>query len=153
MVNLHLKVRRAMTNEIYKIGIGNERVYNNDTISYTITVIPDTYPEITAEQFKDSTDEKFFYFLGEINDDYGFKSMQFKYKVEGRDAGDNYFVKEEKSEPVGIPSGVKNNRFTHAFDLRAKTLQPAIVLLIILKCGIMMACMAAKARAQQRCSL
>lgn len=116
--------RRAMTNEIYKIGIGNDRVYNNDTISYTITVIPDTYPEITAEQFKDSTDEKFFYFLGEINDDYGFKSMQFKYKVEGRDAGDNYFVKEEKSEPVGIPSGVKNNRFTHAFDLRAKTLQP-----------------------------
>ena len=88
--------RRAMTNELYKIGIGNQQVYNNDTISYTITVIPDAFPEISAEQFKDSTDEKFLYFLGEINDDYGFKSMYFKYKVEGIDAGENFFVKEEK---------------------------------------------------------
>ena len=116
--------RRAMTNELYKIGIGNEQVYNNDTISYTITVIPDAFPEISAEQFKDSTDEKFLYFLGEINDDYGFKSMYFKYKVEGIDAGENYFVKEENNEVLSVPSGVKNNRFTHSFDLRSKNLQP-----------------------------
>jgi len=116
--------RRAMANELYKIGIGNNKVYNRDTISYTITVIPDAFPQITAEQFQDSTDEKFLYFLGEINDDYGFKSMYFKYKLEGRDKDDNYFVKEEEKETLAVPSGVKANRFTHAFNLRAKTLQP-----------------------------
>ncbi|MBP9879272.1 MAG: DUF4175 family protein [Chitinophagales bacterium] len=116
--------RKAMQNEVYKIGIGNTQVYNRDTISYTITVIPDEFPQITAEQFKDSTDNKFLYFLGEINDDYGFKSMYFKYKVEGRDAADNYFVKEENKDVLSVPSGVKSNRYTHSFDLRAKTLAP-----------------------------
>ncbi len=116
--------RKVMVNELYKIGIANGKVYNRDTISYNITVIPDLFPEISAEQFKDSLDEKFLYFLGEINDDYGFKNMLFKYNIESLDAGNNYFIKEENSTPIAIPKGIKNNRFTHAFDLRAKTLQP-----------------------------
>lgn len=116
--------RKAMVNELYKIGIGNNKVYNRDTIVYGITVIPDAFPQINATQFQDSTDEKFLYFLGEISDDYGFKNMYFKYKVEGRDKDDNYFTKEDNKESLAIPGGVKNNRFTHSFNLRAKNLTP-----------------------------
>lgn len=116
--------RKARSNELYKIGIGNNRIYNHDTISYSITVIPDNFPEISAQQFKDSLDDKFLYFLGDINDDYGFRNMQFKYKIESQDEGKNFFTKDEQTESISIPAHTKSTSFTHSFDLRSKSLQP-----------------------------
>ena len=115
--------RRAMQSELYKIGIANERVYASDTISYTITVIPDAHPQITAEQYIDSTDDKYLYFLGEISDDYGIRNLKFHYTIEGRDNDDNFFTHEENETALSTSQN-KNDKFTHAFDLRAKNLLP-----------------------------
>ena len=115
--------RRAMQNELYKIGIGNAQVYGKDTISYAISVVPDAYPQINAEQFVDSTDDKFLYFLGQVSDDYACKQLQFFYRIEGLDGDNNFYTREENKSPVAIPA-VKETRFTSAFDLRAKNLQP-----------------------------
>lgn len=115
--------RRAMQNEPYKIGIANEQVYAKDTIAYTITVIPDAHPQITAEQFVDSTDDKFLYFLGQTSDDYGCRALNFQYTIEGRDADENFYTREQNTQAIAMPLS-KENKFTHAFDLRAKNLQP-----------------------------
>lgn len=42
--------------------MANEKLYNTDTLQYQLTVIPDAYPQITVQQFKDSLDDKYFYF-------------------------------------------------------------------------------------------
>ena len=61
-------------------------------INYTFTIIPDLRPAIQAEQRQDSTQFFTYYFRGEIQDDYGFSSLEFV-----------YFQKNKENEAVRIP--------------------------------------------------
>ncbi|MEZ5013927.1 MAG: DUF4175 family protein [Chitinophagales bacterium] len=116
--------KKIFSSQLYKIGIGNDKVYNNDTISYMINAIPDAYPEIHVEQYADSLDEKYFYFLGNIKDDYGFRNLQFAYKVESMDASGNYFSRDNGTENIAISKNANDESFTHAFDMRTQDLKP-----------------------------
>lgn len=61
-------------------------------ISYTFTVIPDLRPSIQVEQKQDSLQYFTYYFKGEIQDDYGFSSLDFV-----------YFLKDKESDIQRIP--------------------------------------------------
>ena len=47
-----------MQDEAYKLYISNLDLPNADSISYSITVIPDLHPNIKVEKFQDSTFSK-----------------------------------------------------------------------------------------------
>lgn len=115
---------RAMVSSGYKIGIANDRVYNRDTVSYMLSVVPDNYPQIQVQQFRDSTDDKLLYFLGDASDDYGFTKLNFHYSVESVQNGSAPVIRDEQTLPV--PIGQKGNKiqFTHAFDLHNSDLGP-----------------------------
>ena len=57
----------------------NEYLDSIQIISYTFTVIPDLRPSIQVEQKQDSSQFFTYYFKGEIQDDYGFSSLDFVY--------------------------------------------------------------------------
>lgn len=114
----------ANENAFYKIGMANEKLYNTDTLQYQLTVIPDAYPQITVQQFKDSLDDKYFYFLGEISDDYGFSKLNFYYKVETLDKNEELITRDEKSEKINFSNVGLRNPFTYTYDLRQNNLQP-----------------------------
>jgi len=101
---------RIFRDNPYSIFISSEKVKNADSIGYTISVIPDLHPEISVEQYEDSTDNKVLYFLGDASDDYGIKAINFVYNVTGASATGN---------TVSIASGnvKKNSRYTHTWDL------------------------------------
>lgn len=114
----------ALENTIYKVGMANEKMYNTDTLQYQLTVIPDAYPQIQVEQFTDSLDDKYLYFLGEISDDYGFSKLNFYYKVETIDRNNELVVKEENTERINFTNISLRNQFNYAYDLHQNTLLP-----------------------------
>jgi hypothetical protein len=68
-------------NSTYKITPLNKLVNHTDSASYRVNVIADEPPTITVEQKQDSISMKALYFDGRIQDDHGFSSLTFNYKV------------------------------------------------------------------------
>jgi hypothetical protein len=111
--------KQAMQDEMYKLFISNKLLPHADSISYTITVIPDLYPFINAEKFQDSLDTRLLFFVGEASDDYGLLSLSFNYRIKKANGkqGDLQTVK------MKSPDG-KQIRFDYIFDLRKLPLEP-----------------------------
>jgi len=111
--------KKAMNNETYKLYVSNEALPNADSISYSISVIPDQYPTISAERFQDSLYEKLLFFVGEAADDYGLLNLSFNYRInkENSQQGELQTVK------LGKPQG-KQIQYDHTFDLRELELKP-----------------------------
>ncbi len=63
----------------YTINISNNFLKNSDSLTYAISVIPDLFPSILVDEFRDSIYEKQVYFKGNIKDDYGFDLLTFNY--------------------------------------------------------------------------
>jgi hypothetical protein len=65
----------------YSITVSNKYFETPNYVNYNINVIPDLYPEILVNEIKDSANFFVAYFNGQINDDYGFKKLNFNYRV------------------------------------------------------------------------
>jgi len=111
--------KRMMKDAGYKLYISNEALPNSDSISYTVSVIPDLYPSIQAEKFQDSTDNKLMYFVGEASDDYGLNQLTFNYRIKSDEGGQGKLSSENISKSTG-----KTTRFDHVFDLNELALKP-----------------------------
>jgi uncharacterized protein DUF4175 len=110
--------KRALKDEAYRLFISNENLPNADSVSYSITVIPDLYPSINAEEFRDSTNTKLLYFAGEASDDYGLLSLAFHYRIKRNDReGELQTLKLQKPDGKAI-------QYHHIFDLNELGLQP-----------------------------
>jgi hypothetical protein len=68
-------------NAVYKISPQNASVSRGDSASYRINVIADEMPAITVNEKNDSISSKALYFDGKIQDDHGFSSLTFNYKI------------------------------------------------------------------------
>ncbi len=111
--------KRILKDQAYKLFISNESLPLSDSISYSISVIPDLYPEIGVEEFQDSTDKKLFFFVGDASDDYGLTSLSFNYRIKHED---------DREEPLQtIPVKMVDNRkvrYDYTFDLNEIELAP-----------------------------
>ncbi|MFK7905257.1 MAG: DUF4175 family protein [Chitinophagales bacterium] len=115
------------SNSEYAVFLSNEQLPNADSISYQISVIPDVHPTISAEQMQDSTNDKHLYFLGESTDDYGIKSIDFKYKVESKDKKGNFVASrgnDFQSFPMNVGVNKRASTFNHFWDLEGMGLKP-----------------------------
>lgn len=72
---------RIVNNTVYKVNPINALVKNSDSASYRINVIADEPPTITVDEKPDSVSMKALYFNGKIQDDHGFSSLAFYYRV------------------------------------------------------------------------
>jgi len=115
------------SNSEYAVFLSNEQLPNADSISYQISVIPDVHPTISVEQMQDSTNDKHLYFLGESTDDYGIKSIDFKYKVESKDKKGNFVASrgnDFQSFPMNVGVNKRASTFNHFWDLEGMGLKP-----------------------------
>ncbi|MCX6259064.1 MAG: hypothetical protein NTW49_14360 [Bacteroidia bacterium] len=98
----------------YSISASNEFFRKNDIIRYSVSVIPDLYPNINVVSVKDSTKNTVFYYNGNISDDYGFSRLAFVYNLNG-----------SKDTLIDIPV-IKNTvsqEFYYAFDFASINLK------------------------------
>lgn len=111
--------KKALKDETYKLYISNESLPNADSISYTLTIIPDLYPTIKAEKFQDSLDSKLIFFVGEASDDYGLRNLDFNYRITKEDGTEGELQRMNLQEPAN-----KTTQYTHTWDLNELALDP-----------------------------
>lgn len=111
--------KKAMLDEAYKLFVSNKMLPNADSISYSITVVPDLYPTIGAEKFVDSTNKKLLFFVGEAADDYGLTSLTFNYRIAHQDG------RQEALQTIPLQKSMgKQTQYDHTFDMNELELTP-----------------------------
>ncbi|WP_295648918.1 DUF4175 family protein [uncultured Mucilaginibacter sp.] len=80
--NIFVHNERVLLPTTYTLKAVNRAVTNGDSASYRLNVIADQPPTISVEEKQDSISSKALYFNGNIQDDHGFSSLTFHYKVD-----------------------------------------------------------------------
>ncbi len=111
--------RRALKDEPYKIFISNQQLPNADSVTYTITVIPDLHPQIGVQEFRDSTDRRQLFFAGDASDDYGLVNLTFNYQIKKAKGGQMPLQTVKISKPAG-----KQIQYDYNWNLRNLELNP-----------------------------
>lgn len=106
--NLFSLERRLVQSTDYEISMYNEYGKNKDAVKYRVFVEKDDYPEISVEQYQDTTLYSFIAFRGTIMDDYGVSRLQLSYRMANEDA-------KFTSVPISI-SAQPNQRFYYQWD-------------------------------------
>jgi len=111
---------RLFKDKIYSVTTANQFLKNKDSVSYTINVIPDAFPQINVEEKKDSTSTKRIYFHGDIKDDYGFNKLTFNYHfITNNDSTSaaNNSKNSINSSAVAINKAVTQDQFFYYWDM------------------------------------
>lgn len=111
--------RRALKDEVYKVFLSNSLLQGADSIAYTITVIPDLHPQISVEEFKDSTNLKNSFFAGEASDDYGLQNLTFNYQIKKAKGGQLPLNTIKIDKPAG-----KQFQYDYSWNLHDLQLDP-----------------------------
>jgi hypothetical protein len=106
----------------YSIMPSNAHLTNKDSLTYTISIIPDAYPTIKVQNFKDSVYDYRYYYKGMIKDDYGFYGLTFNYRKlnteDSSKAAKTEFIK------VKINNAITQQEFYYFFDFSTIATQP-----------------------------
>lgn len=121
--NMFVFEKQFFKSQPYSVSIRNKYIKNNDSLLFTVSVIPDVYPSISVEEFRDSLDNSRLYFRGFIKDDYGFRKLLFYYKYNNKNNPGKTMEGEFHTQPIGIRENSNQQQFFHFFDLSALNLQ------------------------------
>jgi hypothetical protein len=118
---------RLLKDKVYAVTTANQFLKNKDSVSYTINVIPDAYPQITVQEKKDSTSNKRLFFRGEIKDDYGFNKLTFNYRfINENDSAktDSYKRLTMNSKDIAFSKTNNQDQFFHLWDMNELGISP-----------------------------
>lgn len=104
----------------YTVKVSNQNVKDADSASYSLNVTPDLYPVIAVNEKRDSAAQKYFYYIGEISDDYGLRKLTFNYQITRADSSGATSM---KSLDVPFASG-PSSRFTYYWSLTDFNIKP-----------------------------
>lgn len=111
--------KTAVRDQIYKLYIANNLIPTPDSISYSLSVIPDKAPQIAVEQFQDSISNNLYFFVGDASDDYGLTRLYFKYQRTDEKGMQSDLV----STAINI-SGGREEQYSYTFDINDLALKP-----------------------------
>lgn len=113
---------RLFRDKIYSVTTSNQFLKSKDSVTYTINVIPDAYPQIDVAEQKDSTSTKKLRFRGEVKDDHGFSKLTFNYRfIVNNDSAinENYKKMTTNSKALVINTLSTQDIFFHYWDLNS----------------------------------
>lgn len=100
----------------YSIKLKNSNFLNKDKIEYAISTIPDQFPSIDLEQFKDTLYYNFIVVAGNITDDYGFTNLSLCYKLSSNSI--------YKTIPIKINKAQLSQSYFYKWSFDSLNLQP-----------------------------
>lgn len=109
--------REVSETDRYTIDLQNSYSSNKEEIQYQINVIKDKYPEITLDQYRDTTMFSYMIFGGNISDDYGLSRLQLFYTL-NPEAGNP----DTKFQRIPIPIKVGSNSQNYYFQWNVDSL-------------------------------
>lgn len=120
--NTFVHSQRMMAGSPYSVLIGNEYFSNRDSLSYLVNVIPDLYPSISVEEYKDSVYDNRLYYQGTVKDDYGLSKLQFAWTV--KKAGNENFPADVKTRDIKLDKALLQQQFFYLMDMSTLFVQP-----------------------------
>lgn len=99
----HQFSKKIIKNTLFNVFLSGKNPNLKEKIQYTVEVIPDLYPKISAEQFVDSTLYNAITIAGAISDDYGISKLSFYYKITKNN-------EENRSAYISVP--IKSSGFS-----------------------------------------
>ncbi len=114
--------KRVIKSADYTVKSKNEFMTSKLEVSYFLNMIQDQHPEIQVEESVDSTNQRRKYFAGNIKDDYGFKKLEFSYRIISKEKS----LKQSalKTQSLSINPNYNQDQFFHYWDLTDLALQP-----------------------------
>lgn len=113
--------KQLRSSQNYTVRLKNQYSENKETITYSINVIPDQYPKIGMETYKDTALYNFVSVGGSISDDYGLSQLKFFYRIiDAQGKPRSPF----KAIPIGVQAGSLAQNFYYEMDLRPLQLRP-----------------------------
>jgi len=103
----------------YTLKVSNSNAKDADSVSYSLNVVPDLYPTITVNEKMDSATQKYFYYTGEVSDDYGLKRLTFNYELTRADSSTSALKTIDAPFTAGTSS-----RFTYYWELSEFNIKP-----------------------------
>ena len=117
--NSFTTTQRVMNSDLYTIGIANQHVFEPDSSIYTLSVSPDNFPSITAEEFMDSTNNQVKYYVGTASDDYGLTNLTYNYTIT------NGSGLQKSTNKIPIPKSPSTEwTYEYVLDVRQYKLEP-----------------------------
>jgi len=120
--NTFSKSLRMLTGSPYSILIGNEYFSDRDSLSYLVNVIPDLYPSISVDEYKDSVYDNRLYYQGTVKDDYGLSKLIFAWSV--KKAGTENVTPDVKTRDVPLDKAMLQQQFFYFMDMSTLFVQP-----------------------------
>ena len=110
--------KSLMRDDLYRIYFSNKAVASPDSVTYSINVSPDEFPEISVESFQDSLEKNLVYFIGAASDDYGLRKVEFKYSITQNDGS--------LLDSTVLVSNLESReaQYEYAFDIQSLNLAP-----------------------------
>jgi hypothetical protein len=110
---------RFMNDTSYTFTLRNKQANVTDSYHYSVQVIPDQYPVLQVQEFRDTVSGKQILLSGTAGDDYGITKVLFHYKV----TNNKDDVVAEKAMPVKATAGALTS-FQQYFDIESLDLKP-----------------------------
>ncbi|GJM29570.1 MAG: ATPase [Cyclobacteriaceae bacterium] len=102
---------KAKTTDRYSLDLKNSFSNNKEEIQYQINVIKDKFPEITLDQFRDTTMFSYMIFGGNISDDYGLSRLSLFYSLDDSEKAKFNRV------PIPIKTNTNNQNYYFQWDV------------------------------------
>ena len=103
----------------YTIKVSNSNVKDADSVACSLNVTPDLYPVIAVMEKNDSATQKYYYYVGQISDDYGLRNLTFNYQLQRADSTSSV----TKTVAVPFTAGT-SSRFSYYWQLTDFGIKP-----------------------------
>ncbi len=113
---------KATKSESYQVKLKNRFGYNKEDINYFLDVIPDQFPKVTLESFKDTALYNYLIFGGNIADDYGFSRLAIVYTIDLVDEESR--TKRTGTIPLALQPNQTIQNYYHQWSLEKLQLTP-----------------------------
>jgi len=111
--------KQVFESDTYQINLVNEYSTNKQDIRYYLDVIPDQNPQISLEQFQDTTLYQFLVLGGNVSDDYGLTQLSVFYRFEPMGEEGN---SKKKYQKLRLPLDSKQNNQSYYYQWNVDTL-------------------------------
>jgi hypothetical protein len=113
--------KKSLRSETYQIELENNFSKSKEKISYYLSVIPDEFPSINVEQFKDTILFNYISLGGNLSDDHGLTGLRLFYKINNpkNEAEVNYI-----SFPISIDNRSANQNFIYNWKIDSLGVKP-----------------------------